>query len=179
MDRQLVARIQNNDQQAMKLLYQRYVGILMSVCHRYVPSEDDVKDVLQNSFVKIFTSLHSFKFHKDDSLKAYMIKVVVNESLNFLRNQRKLQFVGYEMLIEEPSDEEVDVESISIDELHRLIRELPDGYRTVLNLYVFEELSHRQIAELLHIKESTSSSQLYYAKQWLAKKIKGLNTKKL
>ena len=108
MDRQLVARIQNNDQQAMKLLYQRYVGILMSVCHRYVPSEDDVKDVLQNSFVKIFTSLHSFKFHKDDSLKAYMIKVVVNESLNFLRSQRKLQFVGYEMLIEEPSDEEVD-----------------------------------------------------------------------
>jgi RNA polymerase sigma-70 factor (ECF subfamily) len=108
-----------------------------------------------------------------------MIKVVVNESLNFLRSQRKLQFVGYEMLIEEPSDEEVDVESISIDELHRLIRELPDGYRTVLNLYVFEELSHRQIAELLHIKESTSSSQLYYAKQWLAKKIKGLNTKKL
>ena len=66
MDEQLVARILQNDQRAMGLLYQRYVGILTSVCYRYVAQESDVKDVLQNSFVKIFTSLSTFKFHGEN-----------------------------------------------------------------------------------------------------------------
>ena len=73
---------------------------------------------------------------------------------------------------------ELDTERITPDELHQLISELPDGYRTVLNLYVFEDYSHRQIAELLGIKESTSASQLYYAKQWLARRIKELTSEK-
>jgi RNA polymerase sigma-70 factor (ECF subfamily) len=71
-----------------------------------------------------------------------------------------------------------DTERISPNELHQLISELPDGYRMVLNLYVFENYSHRQIAELLGIKESTSASQLYYAKQWLARRIKELTSEK-
>ncbi len=138
MDEQLVERIRQNDQRAMSLLYQRYVGILTSVCYRYIVQESDVKDVLQNSFVKIFTSLDAFEFR----------------------------------------GEEVNLDRISDDELHQLIRELPDGYRTVLNLFVFEGLSHRQIAELLSIKESTSASQFYFAKRLLAKRIKDLKNKK-
>ena len=179
MDRQLVARILDNDQQAMKLLYQRYVGMLTSVCYRYVPQEEDAKDILQNSFVKIFGSLHHFEFRESNSLRIWMTKIIVNESLNYLRTQHHLQFVGYEEISEEPLDEDVDVEQVSTDELHRLIRELPDGYRTVLNLYVFEDMSHREIARMLNIKESTSASQLHYAKQWLAKRIKELNKKRL
>ena len=70
------------------------------------------------------------------------------------------------------ADDTPATEQISADQLHQLISELPDGYRTVLNLYVFEDYSHRQIAELLGIKESTSASQLHYAKQWLARRIK-------
>ena len=179
MDEQLVVRIRQNDQRAMSQLYQRYVGILTSVCYRYVVHENDVKDVLQNSFVKIFTSLPTFKFRGEDSLKAWMTRIVVNESLNFLQSRKKLLFVEDERILRDlPDEEEVNLDRISDDELHKLIRELPDGYRTVLNLFVFEGLSHRQIAELLSIKESTSASQFYFAKRQLAKRIKDLKNKK-
>ena len=108
------------------------------------------------------------------------MRIVANEALMFLRNKKKLLFVQQN----EPADEmdensaDPDTERITPDELHQLISELPDGYRTVLNLYVFENYSHRQIAELLGIKESTSASQLYYAKQWLARRIKELTSEK-
>lgn len=68
-------------------------------------------------------------------------------------------------------DDEPQTEHLSPDALHQLISELPDGYRMVVNLYVFEDYSHRQIAELLGITESTSASQFYYAKRLLARKI--------
>ena len=179
MDEQLVVRIRQNDQRAMSQLYQRYVGILTSVCYRYVVHENDVKDVLQNSFVKIFTSLSKFEFRGEESLRVWMTRIVVNESLNFLQNRKKMRFVEDETkLLDLPDEEEVSLDRISDEELHQLIRELPDGYRTVLNLFVFEGLSHRQIAELLSIKESTSASQFYFAKRLLANRIKDLKNKK-
>ena len=178
MDEQLVVRIRQNDQRAMSQLYQRYVGILTSVCYRYIVQESDVKDVLQNSFVKIFTSLSKFEFRGEDSLRVWMTRIVVNESLNYLQSRRKMRFVEDERTLRDLPEEEVCLDRISDDELHQLIRELPDGYRTVLNLFVFEGLSHRQIAELLSIKESTSASQFYFAKRLLAKRIKDLKNKK-
>ena len=178
MDEQLVVRIRQNDQRAMSQLYQRYVGILTSVCYRYVAQESDVKDVLQNSFVKIFTSLSKFEFRGEESLRVWMTRIVVNESLNYLQSRKKMLFVEDERILRDLPDEEVNLDRISDDELHQLIRELPDGYRTVLNLFVFEGLSHRQIAELLSIKESTSASQFYFAKRLLAKRIKDLKNKK-
>ncbi len=178
MDEQLVVRIRQNDQRAMSQLYQRYVGILTSVCYRYIVQESDVKDVLQNSFVKIFTSLDAFEFRGEESLRVWMTRIVVNESLNFLQSRKKMLFVEDERILRDLPEEEVNLDRISDEELHQLIRELPDGYRTVLNLFVFEGLSHRQIAELLSIKESTSASQFYFAKRLLAKRIKDLKNKK-
>jgi RNA polymerase sigma-70 factor (ECF subfamily) len=97
-----------------------------------------------------------------------------------LKNKKKLLFVEENQTADETDEENAtpDTEQISPDELHQLISELPDGYRTVLNLYVFENYSHRQIANLLGIKESTSASQLYYAKKLLAKRIKDLTKEK-
>ena len=169
---QIVERIRQNDQRAMSLLYQMYIGELSSVCYRYIPNADDAKDVLQNSFVKIFTSISTLEYRGEESFKGWMIRIVANEALTFLRNRKKLLFVEQNETLDEIEDDDLDTERISPDELHRLISELPDGYRTVLNLHVFENYSHRQIAELLSIRESTSASQLYYAKQWLARRIK-------
>lgn len=177
---QLVERIRQKDQRAMSQLYQLYVEELSSVCYRYVPSEDDAKDVLQNSFVKIFTSIPTFEYRGESAFKAWMKQVVANEALAFLRNRKKVLFVEQDQTADEADEESAspDTERISPDELHQLISELPDGYRTVLNLYVFENYSHRQIASLLGIKESTSASQLYYAKKLLAKRIKDLTKDK-
>lgn len=80
--------------------------------------------------------------------------------------------------VEQMDDSEPQPEQISSEELHQLISELPDGYRTVVNLYVFEGYSHKQIAELLGITESTSGSQFYYAKRILAKRIKDFTNDK-
>lgn len=159
----------------MSQLYQMYVKELSSVCYRYVPDEDDAKDVLQNSFIKIFTSVTAIKYQNEKAFKGWMMKIVANEALSFLKNRKKVllveQDIGQE---EEEQQEDPDLEQISSDELHRLISELPAGYRMVVNLYVFEGYSHKLIAELLNISEHTSASQFYYAKKLLARKIKEL-----
>ena len=171
-------RMKTESQRAMSQFYQMYVEELSSVCYRYVPYEEDAKDVLQNSFVKIFTSLPTIEYRSEEALRGWMKRVVANEALSFLRKRKKLLFVeshGEETLMD---DGEPQTESLSSEELHQLISELPDGYRTVVNLYVFEGYSHKQIAELLGITESTSGSQFYYAKRLLAKRIKELTNGK-
>ena len=101
--------------------------------------------------------------------------MVVNEALSFLRGRKKQLFIEQDpVAIQISDDEEPQAEKISSDELHRLISELPDGYRTVINLYVFEGYTHKKIAAMLGITESTSASQLYYAKRELAKRINEL-----
>ncbi|WP_036915255.1 RNA polymerase sigma factor [Prevotella sp. P6B4] len=176
----IVERIRRKDQRAMGELYQMYIGELSSVCFRYIPNRDDAKDVLQNSFVKIFTSIATMEYRGEEAFKGWLVRIVAHEALSFLREKKKLQFVEQDdtkLQQAHIADEAPETERISADQLHQLISELPDGYRTVLNLYVFENYSHRQIAELLGIKESTSSSQLHYAKQWLARRIKELTNK--
>ena len=176
----IVERILQKDQRAMGELYQMYIGELSSVCYRYIPNRDDAKDVLQNSFVKIFTSISTIEYRGDEAFKGWLVRIVANEALLFLREKKKLLFIEQDEAKAKQAriaDEAPDIEQISADQLHQLISELPDGYRTVLNLYVFENYSHRQIAELLGIKESTSASQLHYAKQWLARRIKELTKK--
>lgn len=172
MSGELVERIQHHDRQAMGELYQLYVGQLASVCYRYVPADSDAKDVLQNSFVNIFTSIQHFDYKNEASFLAWMKKIVVNEALRFLKVQNKLQFIDLtESMEQQIANEEPNPEGITADELHEIVSELPDGYRTVVNLFVFEGYSHKQIAEMLNIKEATSASQFYHAKRLLAKRI--------
>ena len=181
----LVERIRQKDQRAMSQLYQMYIRELSSVCYRYVPSEADAKDVLQNSFVNIFKSIPTLDYRGEAAFRMWMKKVVVNEALYFLKQRRKLKSALGMRISEtdlelvsgfQPSDGEApETETLTPEELHQLISELPDGCRTVLNLYVFEGYSHKQIAEALNIGESTSASQLYYARQLLIKRIKELN----
>ena len=154
MVEQLVERIRQKDQRAMSQLYQMYIKELSSVCYRYVPSRSDAKDVLQNSFVKIFTSIPTLDYHSEEALWGWMKRVVANEALAFLRNRKKLLFVVQTTEdVEQTDDVEPQPERISSEELHQLISELPDGYRTVVNLYVFEGYSHKQIAELLGVND--------------------------
>ena len=179
MVEQLVERIRKKDQRAMSQLYQQHIGWLSSVCYRYVPAESNVKDVLQNSFVKIFTAISKVEYRGEESFKAWMKRVVVNEALHFLSAQKQLLFVEQDVSMQQIADDEPqEVERLSPDELHQLISKLPDGYRTVVNLYVFEGYSHRKIAELLGIKETTSATQLFYAKRLLAKQIRELMNKR-
>ncbi len=153
-------------------LYHRHIGYLAAVCSRYISSDEDVRDILQTSFMKIISSLDKFEWRGPGSLRAWMTRITVNESLKFLRENEKTRkmFEGY--VQEDEVVEEPDTDNLSADVIQGMIRELPDGYRTVFNLYVFEEKSHKEIAAMLGITESTSASQFHRAKALLASKIR-------
>ena len=102
----LIERVRKNDRRAMNQLYQLYVEELSSVCYRYVPNRNDAKDVLQNSFVKIFTSIPTISYRDEPSFKAWMKRLVVNETLYFLRERKKLLFVELDESNLQLSDEE-------------------------------------------------------------------------
>jgi RNA polymerase sigma-70 factor (ECF subfamily) len=155
----------------MRLLYDRYIGYLTAVCSRYVVDSAAVKDVLQDAFVKVFSKLDGFEYRGEGSLKAWMSRIVVNDSLKSLRGAGRLKYVD-ELPDTEGEGEIEGMPDVPVRELAEMIKSLPDGYRTVFNLFVFEKKSHREIAGLLGIKEDSSASQFFRARAMLAKKIK-------
>lgn len=130
-----------------------------------------VKDILQDAFVKVFSKLDGFEYRGEGSLKAWMSRIVVNDSLKNLRGAGRLKYVD-ELPDTEGEGEIEGMPEVPVRELAEMIKSLPDGYRTVFNLFVFEKKSHREIAGLLGIKEDSSASQFFRARAMLAKKIK-------
>lgn len=154
----------------MRQLYDQYSGYAMAIVLRYVPDRDDAADILQDAFVKIFTSIGQLEYRGQGSLRAWLARVVANEALAFLRRRGNLRFT--DDIPDEPDDGEPDIGSLSDADLQRMIAALPDGYRVVLNLYVFGQMSHKEIAAELGISPSTSASQFFHAKKMLARMIK-------
>lgn len=166
----LVKRLVVKDHKAWKELYDSYSGYLTSVCRRYLKSQEDIRDVLQNAFVQMFNAISSFEYRGPGSLKAWMHRLTVNEALRLLRRQPALFFP------ELPEDIAAEEEEPAVDEVPEevilgMIASLPEGYRLVFNLYVMEKKSHKEIAGLLQISEGTSASQFHRAKKLLAQKI--------
>ena len=160
------------DASAMDELYAEYASYLTAICVRYLSDDDDVKDVLQEAFIKIFTTIDAFDYRGSGSLKAWMGRIVVNESLLFLRQRKRSPIDRMEADPPELPDDDPDTDDLTSEEMTRLIRQLPDGYRAVLNLYIVEGKSHKEIAQLLGIKPDSSASQLHRAKNMLARIIK-------
>ncbi len=167
---QLLERLRSKDPAASRLFYERYAGYLTAVCLRYVPDRSDTKDILQEAFIRMFDRMEDFEFRGEGSLKAWAVRIVVNGALKNLRRKKRLQFV--EDLPDLPEEEEPEVEKMPPGVIQKMIEGLPDGYRTVFNLVVFEHKSHREIAGLLGIKEDSSASQFSRARALLARQIK-------
>ena len=143
----------------------------MAVCMRYLANREAAQDVLQESFIKIFTSISRFNYRGEGSLKSWVGRIVSNRAVDYLREHQRFVTVGG--IPDEPdSPDEPDIGGVPPDALTAMIGRLPPNYRTVLNLYVFEQRPHREIAQLLGIKESTSSSLFFRAKKMLAKNIR-------
>lgn len=168
---QLLEAIRSGEREALRRLYDRYSGYAMAIGLRYLPEGDEVRDVLQDSFVRILTSIGQFNYHGEGSLKSWVSRIVSNRSVDYLREHQRFRVVSG--IPDEPDEqEEPDVGGVPPDVLTKMIGRLPVNYRMVLNLYVFEQRSHREIAQLLDIKESTSSSLFFRAKKMLARMIK-------
>ena len=177
---QLLKAIQSGQQDAQRQLYERYAGQAMATGMRYVPDPDQVRDVVHDSFVKILTSLDQFNYRGEGSLRAWIKSIVAHQAINHIKQYEHLKLTDQfpESMVQESEDPDVD--RVPPDILNKLISELPAGYRIVLNLYVFEQKSHKEIAHLLGIKPESSASQFSRAKQALAKRINEyLNNSKL
>lgn len=163
---------------AQRALFDRYSPMLMAKIFSYVGNDDDAKDVLQDTFVKAYTMIDRFTWAGDGSLQAWLTRIAVNTSLNFLRSRKRLGAMTFDAadlddppdIVEEPTASEIG--GLDISTILELVAELPDGYRAVFNLYCLDGYSHREIAEQLGINEKSSSSQLARAKALLAQKIK-------
>ncbi len=169
-ERQLVDSVKSGDAAAFERLYRLNIGFLSALCLRYVADEEAAKDVLQNAMLKIYSSIGSFKYKGDGSLRAWMGKIVLNDSLKYLKSKGRMVFQEIDDDYPQPTEE--NMEEIPANVLFDMIRSLPVGYRTVFNLFVIEGKSYKDIAKSLNIKEGTVASQIYKAKALLSNKIK-------
>lgn len=174
-EQRLVKRLQEGDKTAAREFYTRYGGSLAGVCVRYIADEEDVKDVIQNALVHIFSHITEFKYRGSGSLEAWVVRIAVNESLKFLRTKVQHELLQPDYDVIDDSEDDPSVRDIPPDIIRQMLNRLPTGYRTVLNLYVFEGKSHQEIARLLGIKKDSSASQLLRAKSMLAQMIRKYN----
>ncbi len=177
-EQHIIRLFQKGDARAMDELYEEYADYLAGVCSRYIPNKEDLHDVLQESFIKVFTKVSSFKYRGEGSLKAWITRIGINESLHFLRNNATGLTLKDTIEAIDVTDDEPSFDGLTENEILELIAKLPTGYRTVFNLYVIEGASHKEIAELLDIKPDSSASQFHKAKAMLAKMITDYRKKK-
>jgi len=169
-EEQIVQRCLDRDPVAQKALYDAYSGLMMSVCKRYSNSIEEAEDVLQEGFIKVFEKLHQFK--GTGNIGGWIRTIMVNTALVHIRkNKRWNQSEDLERHEELNAESFGVLESLAADELLKMIAEMPIGYKTVFNLFAIEGFSHKEIAEMLEITESTSKTQFHKAKAYLRNKI--------
>ncbi len=175
-ERDISRGCKRGDAIAQRALFEQYSPLLMAKIFRYVGDDDDAKDVLQDTFIKALTMIDNFAWAGEGSLQAWLTRIAVNTSLNFLRSRKRLSPLNVDTLDDPPDLAEeptaTEVNSLDASTILAMVAELPDGYRTVFNLYCLDGYSHKEIAEQLGINEKSSSSQLVRAKTLLAHKIK-------
>lgn len=156
----------NNEAIAQRELYQSYSPKMLAVCYRYAHNREDAEDMLQEGFIKVFTQMHSFE--KRGSFEGWIRRIIVHTCINILKRNKKF---NESVDIIHASSIQIREDSvpalIQVKQIVECIRSLPIGYRTVLNLYAIEGYSHREIAQMLDIEESTSRSQFTRAKAML------------
>ena len=177
-EKHIIKLFRRGDTSAMDCLYSEYADYLTAVCARYIPDDDELKDVLQESFIKIFSKIGEFNYRGNGSLRAWITRIVINESLQCIRKNKKSPIVNIEKEPPDIQDEDPEIGDLNEEVLTNMIRKLPDGYRTVFNLFVIEGKSHKEIAKILNIKADSSASQFHKAKKQLAKMIKNYRLNK-
>ncbi|WP_144282216.1 RNA polymerase sigma factor [Chryseobacterium echinoideorum] len=163
MEQKLIIECQQNNRNAQRKVYEKMAGKLYSVCRRYLKNDEDIEEVLADSFYKIFTKLNQLQNH--EIFEAWAKKITVNECLQKLRSMKSLHVSLDENLIEY-SDSKIENLTFEKDIL-KLLHFLPEGCRAIFNLFAIEGYPHKEIATMLSISEGTSKSQLNFARKKL------------
>ncbi len=173
-DEQIIEGCARHDRRAQQQLYDKYSRLLLGVCLRYASDKAEAEDILQDSFLKIFFNINDYS--GTGSFIGWLRKVAVNTAITHYHKNLKFR---YHIEIEDYVSTETGVASFEEDfftseELHRVLNELPTGYRMIFNLYAVEGYKHKEIAEMLGIDTNTSKSQYSRAKTVIRAKLEKL-----
>lgn len=172
---QLIYECKKESITAQQYLFSKYAKQFFILCRRYLKTNEHAEECMMNGFFKLFSAVKKIEFINDAATESWMRKIMLNECLMELRKKNSFLIVA-----EEEADNlvvtEVSESNLTANEIFELITQLPIGYRTIFNLFVFEELSHKEIATTLNISEGTSKSQLSKARKMLQQLIEQKNT---
>ena len=173
---QLIQACINGDRHSQSSLYEQYAKKMFGVCMRYSKNREEAEEIMQEGFVQVFKSLHNFKY--EGSFEGWIRKIMVYCAIKHFRTNSRMHLM---VSIKNSQAEEIASEDIlgvlHTKELLTMVQALPPAYRLVFNLYVFEGMKHREIAEQLDISEGTSKSNFFDAKLLLQKAV--LNSLKI
>ncbi|MEI2750138.1 MAG: RNA polymerase sigma factor [Ferruginibacter sp.] len=161
------------DEKAFKAIYDKLAGKMYSLCLRYAGNSYDANDFFQEGIIRVYKNLSGFK--GSGSFEGWARKIFVNTCLDMLKTKQRTVFDPLSDDMQLTSSTIQGLEKLSQAELLKMIQQLPNGYRTIVNLYLVEEYNHKQIAEMLGISEGTSKSQLSRAKTILQRSITEIN----
>jgi RNA polymerase sigma-70 factor (ECF subfamily) len=168
-EKQLHKKAIAGNRDAQRTIYEKFAPKMLSVCRQYIKDIHFAEDVMVNGFVKVFKNLGAFE-HRG-SFEGWIRKIMVRESISYLRKQQFVVFDDEVVERRERYEEEV-TSIIDVEDVQQLIDALPEGYKMVFVLYAVEGYKHNEIAKMLEISEGTSKSQLFKARKMLQENLK-------
>jgi len=171
-EKELIRRAIKQNREAQHVLYELHSPKMLSVCRYYIKDTQQAEEAMLNGFFKVFKYLDRFK--SEGSFEGWVRRIMVRESISLLRGKKRIEFPAEDITIHE-DDSTYNNTELEVEDIQRLIDNLPEGYRMVFVMYAIEGYKHKEIAELLKISESTSKSQLFKARKVLQQKVNKLN----
>ncbi len=168
-DEALIIGCIQGDINAQRALFEKFSGKMLVLCLRYATDEQEAQAILMDALLKVYDNIH--KFRKECPLEAWIRRIMVNTAIKHYRKKNKIYPVVDVESVSESFSEEPIISHYGYEELLLLIRQLPERYRTVFNLYVIDGYSHKEISDMLSIPEGTSKSNLSRARNLLQKTI--------
>lgn len=172
MTSEIIKKCINQDRVAQKQLYLDHCHRLMSTANRYAKDMDEAKDIVQNTFIRIFNNLETYNFKKGNFI-SWTATICIREAIAIKRQNQPLIFKEDIVDVVEKQTQQLEIDhGVSLESLQSAINSLPENYKTILMMYYYDDLNHKEIAHILEIKESSSRSKLSRAKEELTKKWK-------
>lgn len=166
----LISNCLKGDNLSQRLLYDKYSGQMYSICLRYCSDDHQAQDALQNGFIRVFRNLNKYRF--DGPLGAWIRKIIIRSAIDQIGLNKKYQSLFTDVELDSITDQGVEwSDDMTYNQILKLVDNLPPGYKMVFTMYVLDDMSHAEIAEILHITESTSRSQLKKARSLIKKQM--------
>ena len=168
----IIQQCLDGNRKAQRALFDHFAPKMLFLCRRYAVDDSEAEDMVQEGFIRLYT--HLDKFRNTGAFEGWVRRIFINSAIKFYHRNRNHSGLKDLDGVHNASDDSDALQTLSEKELLGLLTELPDGYRVVFNLYAIEGFSHAEIAEMLHIQESTSRSQLVKARKLLQVKVRDL-----